>query len=93
MINPENCLILFTVPHDQPGALCNALAVIKEFGINITKIDSMPSRQAPWHYLFFIQLDGNPAVDPVKSALIQLSSICNYLKLLGTFPNVCKKSI
>ena len=44
----DQTLIKFTVDHRQPGALCDALAVMKKEGINLTKIDSRPSLLRPW---------------------------------------------
>ena len=51
-------LILFTVDHRKPGSLVDALSFFKENKLNLTKIDSRPSSQMPWHYWFFIECQG-----------------------------------
>jgi chorismate mutase/prephenate dehydratase len=51
----DRSLIRFTVDHRQPGALCDGLKVFKDQNLNLSKIDSRPSRQRPWHYVFFVE--------------------------------------
>ena len=51
-------LISFTIDHASPGALAEALMVFKKHGLNLTSINSRPSRQTPWHYIFFVECKG-----------------------------------
>jgi chorismate mutase/prephenate dehydratase len=44
----DRTLLMFTVDHRQPGALCEALECFKKEGINLTKIDTRPSGQRLW---------------------------------------------
>ncbi|TPX64480.1 hypothetical protein SpCBS45565_g05877 [Spizellomyces sp. 'palustris'] len=83
----DRTLLFFTVDHRQPGALCDALGVLKKYGINLTKIDSRPSGQRPWHYYFFIELDGHVENDGVRMALEGLKEFCLDIKMLGSYPS------
>lgn len=51
-------LVLFTVKHDDPGALAKALGVFGRHGVNLTSINARPSLERPWHYLFFVEFMG-----------------------------------
>lgn len=48
-------LVSFTVDHRAPGALADVLLVFREHGLNLTSINSRPSRVRPWHYIFFVE--------------------------------------
>ena len=43
-------------------------------------------KNLPWHYLFFVNLDGHCSESPVKDALNELKKICAHLKILGSYP-------
>lgn len=77
--------ILFSTP-DEPGALYQALKPFAERRINLTKLESRPMKNLPWHYLFFVDLDGHYTDEPVKAALEELKHQCAYFKLLGSYP-------
>ncbi|CAG8705728.1 5529_t:CDS:2, partial [Racocetra fulgida] len=81
--NNDKTLLLFTVDHRKPGALCDSLRIFKDNNINLTKIDSRPSLQRPWHYVFFVELQGHKDDDDVKKSLEELKEFCLDLKLLG----------
>lgn len=77
--------ILFSTP-DVPGALYQALKPFAERQINLTKLESRPMKDLPWHYLFFVDLDGHYTDERVKTALEDLKHQCAYFKLLGSYP-------
>ncbi|KAI9098299.1 Prephenate dehydratase-domain-containing protein [Phlyctochytrium arcticum] len=83
----DHTLLYFTVDHRQPGALCDVLNVIKSFHINLTRIDSRPSGQRPWHYNFFIELDGHHQDPNVGAALEQMKQFCLDIRVLGSYPS------
>ncbi|GAA5803268.1 Prephenate dehydratase-domain-containing protein [Helicostylum pulchrum] len=83
----DHTLITFTVDHRQPGALCDGLKVFKDFELNLFKIDSRPSGQRPWHYVFFVECSGHLENDKVKQALKELEKYCLDVVVLGSFPN------
>ena len=57
-------------------------------GINLSKIESRPSRKKAWDYIFFIDLLGHYTDEPVQAALSELESHCSFVKWLGSYPNV-----
>ena len=71
---------------DEVGALYGVLLPFKEQGINLTKIESFPSRRRPWEYLFFVDFEGHADDAPVARALAAVGTICKELKILGSFP-------
>ena len=56
-------LVAFTIDHHAPGALADALMVFKTYSLNLTSINSRPSRLSPWHYIFFVEFVGRKAPD------------------------------
>jgi len=77
--------IIFSVK-DSPGALYHCLATFARANINLTKIESRPSKKKAWDYIFFIDLEGHIEESKVKKALGQLEKMCVYLKVLGSYP-------
>ena len=77
--------ILFTI-RDRIGALHDMLKPFSEYGINLTKIESRPSRKKAWEYIFFVDLEGHQEDEKVKKALERLNEQCLFLKILGSYP-------
>lgn len=77
--------VLFVAPH-LPGTLCRCLKPLAEFEINLTRIESRPSGQAPWEYVFFIDFEGHLSDEPVRAALEELAGGVDKLKVLGSYP-------
>ena len=73
---------------DKVGALYTALAAFRRFRINMTKIESRPSKRKAWEYFFFIDCDGHVEERKVKNAITYLGEHCNFIKVLGSYPNV-----
>ena len=71
---------------DEVGALYGVLYPFKETRINLTKIESFPSRRRPWEYLFFVDFEGHVDDEPVTKALAEAKALCKELKILGSFP-------
>lgn len=71
---------------DHPGALYELLLPFAEAGVNLTRIESRPSRRKAWEYVFFIDLVGHAEDDKVKRALEQVAKHSLELKVLGAFP-------
>ncbi|KAI7594762.1 hypothetical protein KC343_g17447, partial [Hortaea werneckii] len=51
-------LVSFTVDHGSPGALADCLEIFKKYGLNLTSINTRPSGEAAWHYIFFVEFMG-----------------------------------
>ncbi len=77
--------LLFSVK-DKVGALYDALYSFKKFGINLTKIESRPSKKKAWEYYFFVDFEGHRIYKNVQNALKELEKRCNFIKLLGSYP-------
>jgi chorismate mutase/prephenate dehydratase len=72
---------------DKVGALHHALAAFRRFRINLTKIESRPSKRKAWEYFFFIDCDGHVEDKRVAKAIAHLEQECSYVKVLGSYPN------
>jgi chorismate mutase/prephenate dehydratase len=77
--------IIFSVKH-KPGALYQALEVFAKKQINLTKIESRPSRRKPWEYLFYCDFEGHKEKTPCNEALKELKKKCAFIKILGSYP-------
>ena len=77
--------ILFAMP-STPGALMNMLACFSNHNVNMTKIESRPSRQGMWEYVFFVDIIGHADDEEVVKALSDLRGKATMLKLLGSYP-------
>jgi chorismate mutase/prephenate dehydratase len=72
---------------DRAGALHEAIAVFRKFRINMTKIESRPSKRKAWEYFFFIDCAGHYLDAKVAKAIQYLGKHCNFVKVLGSYPN------
>ena len=70
---------------DQVGALEKALQCFSSRSINLTKIESRPSREKPWDYVFFVDLIGHIEEPSVKAAVEELGGQCKAVKWLGSY--------
>ena len=72
---------------DKVGALHRALAAFRRYRINMTKIESRPSKRKAWEYFFFIDCDGHVSDQKVAKAIGELEQQCSFVKVLGSYPN------
>ncbi len=72
---------------DKVGALYELLRPFASHGINMTKIESRPSRRKAWEYIFFVDIEGHLEEDRVKKALEEVKGRCLFLKVLGSYPS------
>ncbi len=79
--------ILFAI-HDRPGSLVKALQAFDSFQINMSKIESRPSKRKDWEYIFYVDLAGHCEDPKVADALEELGNHCSLVKLLGSYPDV-----
>ena len=77
--------IVFSVK-DEPRALHKALLPFAEAGINLTKIESRPSKERPWEYVFFVDFEGHTDDGGVKNVLSRVAESCIFIKVLGSYP-------
>ena len=78
--------VMFSIVHEV-GALYRALAPFRRYRINMTKIESRPSKRKAWEYFFFIDCDGHVSDHKVAKAIGELEQQCSFVKVLGSYPN------
>lgn len=78
--------IMFSIK-DKPGALYSILQPFAKHGINLTKIESRPSKRKAWEYIFFVDTEGHIDDKNVKKAIDEVKKECLYLKVLGSYPS------
>jgi chorismate mutase/prephenate dehydratase len=87
-VPPTGCdktsLLLST--SNEAGSLYRLLQIFAENGVSMTRIESRPSRQGIWEYVFFIDVEGHIEDTPVKNALETLKSHTTLFKHLGSYP-------
>jgi chorismate mutase/prephenate dehydratase len=81
----DRTAVMFSLT-DRVGALHDALSAFKDNNINLTMIESRPSRTRAWDWIFFAEFTGHPEDDNVAQALAHLRRYCGYLKVLGAWP-------
>ena len=78
--------LMLSVTH-KVGALHQALNAFRRFKLNMTKIESRPSKRKAWEYYFFVDCEGHKDDRPVARAITELQKQCNFVKVLGSYPN------
>jgi chorismate mutase/prephenate dehydratase len=71
---------------DEPGGLLSALECFGKRGINLTKIESRPSKRGRWHYVFFVDCIGHHDDPILQEAIAELRQHSTYVKWLGSYP-------
>ena len=71
---------------DRIGALHDMLVPFKKNRVNLTKIESRPSKKKAWEYYFFLDLEGHYEDKKVAKTLKELTKQCSFLKVLGSYP-------
>ncbi|MGA2090293.1 MAG: prephenate dehydratase [Endomicrobiales bacterium] len=77
--------VMFSIK-DKVGALHDILMTFKHQGINLTKIESRPTKKKAWEYIFFVDFLGHISQSRVQKALKALEHHCVFLKVLGSYP-------
>ena len=72
---------------DKVGALYNSLVAFRRYRINMTKIESRPSKRKAWEYIFFVDCEGHMEDRRLSKAISLLGEHCSYLKVLGSYPD------
>ncbi len=83
--DPSKTSLILTTRH-IPGALSHVLSELADRDINLTKIESRPRRNLPWHYLFYIDFEGHEEDPAVQQALLGILKQASFLKVLGSYP-------
>jgi chorismate mutase/prephenate dehydratase len=81
----DKTAILFSTAH-KAGALVDVLGVFKRYDINLTNIESRPSKKRQWEYYFFVDLLGHRTDKNVQDGIEEARKHCLQLSILGSFP-------
>ena len=80
----EHFILMFTVPNEA-GALAKTLNIIGSHGFNMSNLHSRPMKGLLWNYYFYIELEGNIMSEDGEDLMCQLGTVCDKLKLIGTY--------
>lgn len=83
--------ISFSLFEDKPGGLYELLGLFAENNINLTKIESRPSKEGLGHYIFFIDMEGHRLDEDIKEILNDLKDNTSFFKVLGSYPVFSEK--
>lgn len=78
--------VMFSIA-DKVGALHESLAPFRRHRLNMTRIESRPSKRKAWEYFFFVDCDGHFKDPKVAKAIEELHQSCNFVKVLGSYPD------
>ncbi|RUR85189.1 prephenate dehydratase [Chlorogloeopsis fritschii PCC 6912] len=77
--------LAFSVPANVPGALVKPLQIFARLGINLSRIESRPTKRSLGEYLFFIDVEADAREAQMQSALQQLTAYTEILKIFGSY--------
>jgi prephenate dehydratase len=80
----SSTVLMLTVKHEA-GSLANAISIIGNHGYNMTALRSRPMKKHSWQYYFYIEIDGTVDGENGKKMLAELDTVCDQLKVAGTF--------
>ncbi|MCP4005345.1 MAG: prephenate dehydratase [bacterium] len=78
--------LLFSIKRDLSGALYKALEPFAEHDVNLTRIESRPTKARAWEYVFFCDFEGHVDDERVGAAIESLRPRCDFVKVLGSYP-------
>ena len=85
LIPAKTTLIMSTI--QKAGALVECLLVLRNLGLNMSKLESRPILGNPWEEMFYLDIDANLQSDKMQEALEQLIQCTQFIKVLGCYPS------
>ena len=82
----KSTILMSMADTESPGALHRLLEPLARHGISMTRIESRPSLQRKWHYVFFVDIQGHAADPEIVPALEELSNVASLFRVLGAYP-------
>lgn len=82
----KDCVSMVVSVPNRPGAVHELLVPLKTHGVSMTRFESRPARSGKWDYYFYIDIQGHPSQPNVAAALEDLQALCEFYKVLGTYP-------
>jgi len=86
LVCDRTTLLVSATGTDDAGALFRLLKPFAEHRVNMTRIESRPSRKRKWDYVFFIDVEGHVSDAPLSEALASLEKHASLFKILGSYP-------
>ncbi len=83
---PTRRTTLVVAVRNEPGTLLVVLRVFADHGLNMHKLESRPSRERAWEYVFWIDLDADTAELSMAAALVELDVVTTMTRVLGSYP-------
>jgi prephenate dehydratase len=84
---PRRRTTIVVAVRNEPGTLLAVLRVIAGHGLNMRKLESRPSRERAWEYVFWIDLDGDLADPAMAAALDEVRGVTTMTRILGSYPS------
>jgi prephenate dehydratase len=81
---PSKTMLVMATAH-RPGSLYRAMGALAQRSINLLKLESRPSRNRPWEYVFYLDFEGHREDPAVREALAELAEHTVFCKVLGSF--------
>lgn len=81
---PQKTSLVLATEH-RPGALYEALGAFAERGVNLLKLESRPSREKPWEYVFYVDFEGHRRDEDVRAGLADLAESAKFVRVLGSY--------
>lgn len=86
MTGKDKTSIIFSIYEDKPGGLYKILGIFEKNNINLTKIESRPSKKGLGKYLFFVDFNGHKDDEMIQDILDEVDEHTYFLKVLGSYP-------
>lgn len=78
--------LAFTTQHDRPGSLVEVLSMFARRGINMTRIESRPTRRQLGTYVFFLDVQGHAEDPAMVEVLAEVAAVTHWMRVLGSYP-------
>ncbi len=85
-VSPATRTTLVVAVRNEPGALLRVLRVFAERDLNMSTIESRPSRERAWEYVFWVDLDAAGDDPAMRVALADLAGVTTIVRVLGSYP-------
>ncbi|MEM6838565.1 MAG: prephenate dehydratase [Cyanobacteria bacterium P01_C01_bin.120] len=87
-VEGEHTSLAFSLPVNAPGALLRPLEIFAQTDINLSRIESRPTKRSLGEYLFFLDLEANLSAEQTRRSLQQLNRYTETLKLFGSYVTI-----
>lgn len=87
MTGNDKTSIIFSIYEDKPGGLYRILGIFEKDNINLTKIESRPSKKGLGKYLFFVDFEGHIDDEVIQNIIAEIDENTYFLKILGSYPS------